>query len=81
MSHKMAWGVSFQYYLLFVFLKMPGLKMRIGEFYLYMGGCFPRKEKNINCLLERSGFLRNYKSRIMPLKPHAALHNSTAEVF
>ena len=29
MSHKMAWGVSFQYYLLFVFLEMPGLKMRI----------------------------------------------------
>ena len=29
MSHKMAWGVSFEYYLLFVFLEMPGLKMRI----------------------------------------------------
>ena len=83
MSHKMAWGVSFEYYLLFFFLEMPGLKSRIRRIPPTWVVVFLIKKKDLQSVyLEKSGFLRNNKSRInMPLKARAALHNSNAEVF
>ena len=50
MSHTMAWGVSFEYYSLFVFLEMPVLKMRIRRISPTWVVVFLIKKENIDSL-------------------------------